>query len=388
MLTSVLRCKHFSIMQIGHFQQQPEGFKAFIPAQFPPKKSFKLSHKIIQKTTQATLLLGKLDGITQLLPDVDFFLFMYIRKDAASSSQIEGTKATMIDAIEAESKTSEDLPEDVDDILHYIDALNYGLERLKNFPLTLRFIKEIHKELMEGARATHHADPGNFRKTQNWIAGTSPSNADFVPPPVHEMKRALNDLESFFHKKDELLPIVKAGLIHAQFETIHPFLDGNGRAGRILITLFLWLEKLLDRPVLFLSTYFKKHKEVYYKRLNEYREGGIELWLDFFLDGMIEVAQEAIETVKQITKLREEDMKKVHTLGKTASESAISVLPKLFELPIVNVAMIQKWTGYTRQGAQKVIDRFVEMKILEQKDENKTYGRSFIYRKYVDIFKD
>ncbi len=369
-------------------QNQPEGYKAFILNPFPPSEGFIFSSKIVQKASTATLVLGKLDGITQLLPDLDFFLFMYIRKDAASSSQIEGTKATMIDAIEAESKTSEKLPDDVDDILHYIHALNYGLERLKNFPVSLRFIKEIHKELMKDARSSHFSDPGNFRKSQNWIGGTTPNNAHFVPPPPHEMKNALSDLEKFLHLQDDLLPILKAGIIHAHFETIHPFLDGNGRTGRILITLFMWLQKLLDRPVLFLSTYFEKHKKVYYDRLDDYHSGKVEKWLDFFLDGMIEVANDAIEIVKKITVLREEDMKKIQSLGKTAAESSINVLPELFKLPIVNVSTIQKWTKFTRQGAQKVIDRFVELGILEQKDENQSYGRSFIYRRYVDIFND
>ncbi len=375
-------------MKIGSMQQQPTGYKAFVLEPFPPKEGFEFSAKIIQKASTATLLLGKLDGITQLLPDLDFFLFMYIRKDAASSSQIEGTKATMIDAIEAEASTSEKLPEDVDDIFHYIKALNFGLERLKDFPISLRFIKEVHKELMKGARSTHYSDPGNFRKSQNWIGGTTPNNAHFVPPPHHEMERALGDLENFLHQKDDLLPILKAGIIHAHFETIHPFLDGNGRTGRILITMFLWLQSLLDRPVLFLSAYFKKHQKVYYDRLDQYHVGGLEEWLDFFLDGVSEVSKESVEMVKQITFLREEDMRKIQSLGRTSAESSIQILPQLFKLPIVNVGIIQKWTGFTRQGAQNVIDRFVKLEILELKDENKTYGRSYIYKRYVDIFND
>jgi Fic family protein len=292
----------------------------------------------------------------------------------------------MIDAVEAISKTTANLPDDVDDILHYIKALNYGLERLKEFPLSLRFIREAHNELMESARSSHFSDPGNFRETQNWIHGTTLHNALFVPPPVHEMNRALGDLEKFFYIKDDLLPIMKAGIIHAQFETIHPFLDGNGRTGRILITLFLWLEKLLDRPVLFLSTYFKKHQKIYYDRLYGYHNGKVEEWLDFFLDGIIETSKEAIETVANINIIRNEDMKKIQSLGKTVSKAGVEILQQLFKLPIVNVSNIQKWTGYTRQGAQKVIDRFVNLKILKLKDDNKVYGRSFIYKRYVDIF--
>jgi Fic family protein len=375
-------------MQIGSIRNKKTGYKAFILDAFPPKSGFDFQPKIIQKASHATLLLGKLDGITQLLPDLDFFIFMYIRKDAASSSQIEGTQATMIDAIEAESRITDDMPDDVDDILHYIDALKFGLERLKSFPMSLRLIKQIHKELMKDARSSHFADPGSFRKTQNWIGGTSPSNASFVPPPPQEMNDALGDYEKFLHAKDDLLPIIKAGIIHSHFETIHPFLDGNGRAGRILITLYLWINQLIDQPVLFLSSYFKKHQKIYYERLNGYHDGDIGGWIDFFLDGVSEVAKDAIETVKQITILREEDLKKINSLGKTAAKSSIGVIHELYKLPIVNVNTIQKWTGFSRAGAQKTIERFVELDILEQKHQTKTYRRSFIYKRYVDIFND
>ena len=373
-------------MILGFYKDQAGGYKAFIPSKFPPVDGFNLSEKIKKKASQATLMLGKLDGITQLLPDIDFFLYMYIRKDAASSSQIEGTKATMMDAIAAEARTSDRLPPDVDDILHYIEAVNFGLKRLESFPLSLRFICELHKKLMDGARSSHFADPGNFRKSQNWIGGTSLSDAHFIPPPPEEVLRAMADLEDFFHAHDDILPIIKAGLIHAQFETIHPFLDGNGRAGRMLITFFIWLSDLLEKPVLFLSWYFKKHQQTYYEKLNNYRFDKIEEWLDFFLNGVIEVAEDAIQTVRQITLLREEDMAKIQSLGKTAAESSIKILPQLFKLPIVNVSIIQNWTGFTSRGAQKVIDRFVAMGILEQKDESISYGRSFIYRRYTNIF--
>lgn len=373
-------------MEIGKFIKQKEGYTAFIPNKFPPKKDLKFSQKLILRHSNAERLLGKLDGITQLLPDVDFFLYMFIRKDAASSSQIEGTQATMIDAIEAETKTKEAFPKDVDDILHYIKALNYGLKRLADFPLSLRFIRELHKKLMEGARATQLSDPGNFRESQNWIGGTTPTNAIFVPPPPTDMKRALDDFEKFLHAKDDLLPLIKAGLIHAQFETIHPFLDGNGRTGRLLITFFLWFRGLLDKPVLFLSSYFKKHQKVYYDRLYGYYHGKVEKWLEFMLDGVIETADRAISTAQAITDLRQEDMEKIQALSKTASESGVVVLRKLFAWPIVNVNTIKDWTGFTRQGAQRVIERFIKLRILEQKDKNENYGRSFIYRRYVDIF--
>lgn len=372
-------------MKLGTLQPQIGGYKAFIPNKFPPKKII-LSDKILKKTNEATRLVGKLDGISQLLPDVDFFLLMYVRKDATSSSQIEGTRASMLDSIEIESKTSAELPDDVDDIIHYIEALNYGLDRLESFPLSLRVIKEIHEILMSGARKTHFADPGNFRSSQNWIGGTSPKNALFVPPPADDVNRAMGDLENFFHSNDQISPLVKTALIHAQFETIHPFLDGNGRTGRMLITLFLWQTKLLEKPLLFLSSFFNKHRKTYYEKLSNYHVGEVEEWLEFFLEGVCKIAEESVTTVKEITKLREEDLKKIHALGKVESESALKILPELFKTPIINVAKIQEITGYSRAGAGKVIDRFVKIGILEQKDENKKYGRSFIYRRYVNIF--
>lgn len=376
---------------IGTFQVQKEGFKAFVPNPFPPKDGFEFEPKILKKVDLATRLLGKLDGITKLLPDSDFFLLMYLRKDAASSSQIEGTQATMIDAIEAAANVNNNVPADVDDILHYIQALNYGMGRVtqEGFPVSLRFIRELHEKLMDQARATHFSDPGHFRISQNWIGGTRPDNASFVPPPVLEMNNALADLENFIYSNDTILTLIKAALIHAQFETIHPFLDGNGRTGRMLITFYLWKEGFLEKPVLFLSSFFKKHQQLYYRKLSAYHdEGAVGEWVEFFLDGVIEIANEAIEIVAKITVLREKDMQKIQKLGTRASESASMILPKLYGQPIVNVALVQQWTGFTRAGAQRVVDRFIEMGILSPKDEDKKYGQSYAYREYLDIFKD
>lgn len=375
-------------IEIGTMRAQTGGFKAFIPNPFPPKAGFNFGPKILKKNDEAIRLLGKLDGITKLLPDADFFLLMYLRKDAASSSQIEGTMATMVDAIEAEVKITENIPDDVDDILHYIKALNYGMKRVTegNFPMGLRFVRELHKELMHKARRTHFSDPGEFRKSQNWIGGTRPGNARFVPPPVEAMKTSLGELETFIHVDDTIPTVIKAGLVHAQFETIHPFLDGNGRTGRMLITFYLWKEGYLEKPVLFLSSYFKKYQKVYYERLSDYHSGSVFKWTEFFLDGVIEIANEAIDTVGQITKLREEDMIKIQSLGKRASESATKVLPKLYEQPIVNVTIIRNWTGFTRAGAKTVIDRFVKMNILSAKNKDKKYGQTYVYNEYLNIF--
>ncbi len=378
--------------KIGTIQEQKEGFKAFIPNTFPPEHGFDFDPILLKKNNEATRLLGKLDGITKLLPDADFFLLMYLRKDATSSSQIEGTMATMIDAIEAEVKINENIPADVDDILHYIKALNYGIKRMKaeNFPMALRFVRELHEKLMHKARATHFSDPGEFRRSQNWIGGTRPDNAHFVPPPVADMHNSLNDLEAYINKDDSTPIVIKAGIIHAQFETIHPFLDGNGRTGRMLITFYLWKEGYLEKPVLFLSSYFKKHQKLYYEKLSGYHseESNVSEWIDFFLDGIIEITNEAINIVGEVTTLRESDMVKVQSLGRRASESATIILPKLYGQPIINNAIIQKWTGFTRAGAQAVINRFIELDILSPKDKDKKYGQSYIYKKYVAIFSD
>lgn len=375
-------------IKIGQNIEKKEGFRVFTPNHFPPKEGFIFEPRILKRNNEATRLLGKLDGITKLLPDSDFFLLMYLRKDAASSSQIEGTMATMIDAIEAEVKINTNISEDVDDILHYIKALNYGMKRVTtdNFPVALRFIRELHKQLMHKARATHFSDPGEFRKSQNWIGGTRPDNARFVPPTVRDMHNALGDLEKFIHSDDAVPTIIKASLIHAQFETIHPFLDGNGRTGRMLITFYLWKEGYLERPVLFLSSFFKKHQKLYYEKLFGYHNGNVHDWIDFFLDGVIEVANEAIDIVGKITVLRQKDMMKIQKLGKRASESATIVLPKLYGQPIVNVNVIRTWTGFTRAGAQTVINRFIEMGILSPKDKDKKYGQSYIHKDYVELF--
>lgn len=372
-------------VEIGRNQKHKEGFDSFVPFPFPPDGIFNLAQSTLIKTSEAARLIGKLDGITHTLPDVDYFLTMFVKKDATSSAQIEGTKATMIDAIEKSGgvATSET---DADDILFYIKALDYGIERLRNFPLSLRLIKEIHSRLMAGARASHFSNPGEFRKSPNWIGGTTPANALFVPPSVEEMHRALNDFERFLHNEEVTFPLVHIACTHAQFETIHPFLDGNGRTGRLLVTMLLCHRKLLERPVLFLSSYFKKHQKIYYQKLNGYHFGKVEDWVDFFLDGVIDTANESILISKKITKIREQDLEKIQSLAKRESESGVKVLRKLYTQPIITSKTMMEWTGFTRAGAQKVIDRFIKIGILELKENKTGYDRSYIYRRYTDAF--
>lgn len=373
---------------IGRYIQQPQGFKAFIPADFPPVEDFHPSRELISKHNEALRLLGVLDGITRFLPDKDLFLTMFIRKDASSSSAIEGTNATMEESIEYENiEKARVLPDDVDDILHYIKALNFGIEQSKTMPFSLRFIRELHSKLMAGARFTQNPYPGEFRRSQNWIGGTKPDNARFVPPPVHEMKRALGDLENFIHADDDFLLLIKAGLIHAQFETIHPFNDGNGRTGRMLITMFLLFKKTLDIPVLYLSAYFRKHQSLYYDKINNYHEGDIEEWLLFFLDGLIEVAESSIESCEKIIKLRDRDLLKIHKMSKRASASTMSVLTNLYTMPIVGIAEIASWTNTTKPGSYTIIQRMVDENILYPlHNRDVAYGQKWVYKDYLDIF--
>lgn len=371
-------------MQLGKYVAQKEGFSAFIPDSFPPKGMFDVPQSILIKAAEADRLVGKLDGITHTLPDLDFFLEMFVAKDAESSAQIEGTQATMIDALEKGAGVAVK-DTDVDDILYYIKALEYGTKRLDTLPLSLRLIKELHGKLMTGARATHFAHPGEFRESQNCIGGTSPSNALFVPPPVLHMKDALNDFETFLYNQDSVLPMIHIALTHAQFETIHPFLDGNGRTGRLIITMLLCDRNLLEQPVLFLSSYFKKHQNVYYQKLDGYHHGEVHEWIDFFLDGVIATSQESIAISKQIRAIRDRDMEKIQALAKRESDSGVRVLSRLFGNPIVTSSKVMEWTGFSRQGALKVLERFVELKILEERSPSGS-ERVFVYREYIDVF--
>lgn len=349
-----------------------------------------VSNDLIQKANHAQFLLGKLSGITILLPDVDYFISSYVMKDATSSSQIEGTKATLIDAFEfvADPGVTDDT--DADDISHYVHALNYGLERLKkdDFPFTLRFIRELHNKLMKGARTTHFSDPGQFRKTQNWIGGTRPDNASFVPPAPEELNEPLISLEKFIHQPF-VHPIVDAGLLHAQFETIHPFLDGNGRAGRLLIVFYLIHHGYLDLPTLFLSSYFKKHQKVYYQRLDEYHNGNVVPWLDFFVDAVIETAKEAIEVSKKVTDLRDHDLSVISKFSKKTSDIALNVVQKLYRDPIVSSTTIQKWINQSKPGTIRFIEKLVDggILILHRKGEG-TKPSLFAHKNYLNIFTD
>jgi Fic family protein len=375
------------MVTIGRYVQQKGDYKAFIPEKFPPAEASLNESKIIKLLANANLQLGKLDGLTRLLPDIDFFIFMYINKEAAYSSQVEGTRAKLTDALQAGVERTPDLPKDVDDILHYIKAMNEGLKRLDKLPLSLRLIKEVHATLLTKARSSIYPHPGEFRKSQNWIMGTSPADAHFVPPPPEYVMNAMSDLEKFFYSHEDMPILIKAGLIHSQFETIHPFLDGNGRTGRLLITFYLCQQKILERPVLYLSEHFKKHRDLYFSMLDEYRKGNIVSWMEFFLKGVVRVAGEAIETSNKVIDLREKDLHKVSELGR-ASKNAVLLLKNLYRIPIINVRKIEEVAALSREAANQLVDRFVKLGILVPKDKGKRYGRLFVYKDYLSLFEE
>lgn len=376
--------------KIGRYVAQKAGYKSFTPFDFPPKGGIDISPRLHKKHEEAIRLVGKLDGITRLLPDKNFFLLMFIKKDAAYSSQIEGTKATLQDAVAAPvTEEKSRLHIDVDDITHYVEAINYGIERTKTLPISLRLIREIHEKLMIGARSTQHAYPGEFRRSQNWIGGKTPQDASFVPPAPDDMNKSLYDLEKFIHAQDEYPSLVKAGLLHAQFETIHPFTDGNGRTGRMLVAMYIHHARLLELPILYLSSYFKKYQKLYYQKLQGYHDedADIDAWLEFFLEGVAEIAASSIETCAKITALRDRDFAKMQKLGKKSAESTLETVRKLFSQPIVGIAEIIKWTGFSPQGAYNIIERLKNLKILETLGSSE-YGQKYIYADYYEIFDD
>lgn len=372
---------------IGKFVAQSAGFKAFIPYDFPPTKRLVFRSQTQLLAADATLALGKLDGVAQLIPDIDFFIYMYVRKEATLSSNIEGTRATMHDSLKADLNITEGIPRDVENILHYVKAINYGLRRLKTMPLILRLIRELHEQLMSGTAEGVGKTPGEFRNTQNWIGGTRPDNADFVPPPVHELGRALGDFENFLNKKQPYPPLISAALMHAQFETIHPFLDGNGRTGRLLITMYLCQQKVLEYPILYLSEYFKRNRDTYFSRLSAYHDKGeVNEWVEFFLEGIAEVAREATDVSKRIIAIREQDMTIAHGLGGKQAPTAVKLLKGLYSQPIIDVATAEKITGLSRPAANQLIKKFVDLAILKPTDETVTYGRQFAYQSYIQLF--
>ena len=374
----------------GRYVSQPTGYRAFIPAPLPPDPALDLSGELTGLLSQADRALGRLDGSVLTLPNPDLFVFMYVRKEAVLSSQIEGTQSSLQDLLAAEAQLfDQNLPRDVDEVVNYVRAMNHGLARLAELPISVRLIREIHAELMRGVRGGR-LQPGELRTSQNWIgpAGCTLNTAAFVPPPHHVVPEALGELETFLHREDGLPPLVKIALAHLQFETIHPFLDGNGRVGRLLITYLLTERGVLHKPVLYLSHYFKRHRQEYYEHLQAVRERGAwEAWLAFFLRGVIEVAAEAAETARRILHLREQHRTAItEQLGRAAGNGH-KVLESLFDRPILAVNDARKLTGTTYPAANSLVSRLVELGVLSEMTGN-TRNRRYRYAPYIALFND
>jgi Fic family protein len=374
----------------GSYRQQPTGYRAFIPAPLPPHPGPKLEGELQKLLSDADRALGRLDGSVQTLPNPDLFVYMYVRKEAVLSSQIEGTQSSLQDLLAEEAELADDArPRDVAEVVNYVRAMNHGLARLGELPVSVRLIREIHAQLLAGVRGSR-LTPGELRRSQNWIgpAGSSLNNATFVPPPPEEVPLALGQLERFLHEADDLPLLVKIGLAHSQFETIHPFLDGNGRVGRLLITFLLCERGALQKPVLYLSHYFKQHRQAYYERLQEVRDrGDFEGWLAFFLKGVAEVSVQAATTARRILELREAHRRVItEGLGRAAANGH-RVLERLFERPLLSVKDTQSLLGTTFAGANQIVARLEALGILRE-TTGQSRHRRFRYDAYVALFED
>jgi len=379
------------VMHTGRYVKQASGYTAFVPAPLPPDPAVRIDAEMARILSEADQALGRLDGIATILPNPDLFVSMYVRQEAVLSSQIEGTQSTLEDVLQFEiDSKGREFPKDIREVVNYVAAMNYGLERLKTLPLSLRLIREIHGKLLEGVRGSERT-PGEFRTSQNWIgpAGCSLSNATFVPPPVHEMQQALDNMERFLH--DESFPLlIQCGLAHAQFETIHPFLDGNGRVGRLLVTFLLCQKRALARPLLYLSHYLKEHRAEYYDRLTAIRkDDDWEGWLKFFVRGVYEVSREATETARRILALREGHRR---VLSEKLAQEKLGATPHdflfleyLFEQPIVTIRMVEERLNCAFVTANKAVERFVRLGLVEEMTGFQR-NRRFRYAPYLALF--
>lgn len=372
----------------GRYLQQPQGYSAFIPTALPPSPPVEIDDEMQALLSRADRYLGRLDGSIQTLPDPDLFVLMYVRKEAVLSSQIEGTQSSLNDVLEAEAKVfNPDRPRDVDEVLNYVHAMNYGMQRLAELPVSSRLFREIHERLLRGVRGAER-QPGELRRTQNWIGppGCTLADAAFVPPPPAELPNALSALEHFLHA-DEPMPVLqKIGLAHAQFETIHPFLDGNGRIGRLLITFLLCEQDILQKPVLYISHFFRRYRDQYYAQLQATRDtGDWEGWLKFFLEGVYQVSREATNTARNIVDLRENHRNLITTKFGRVAANGLKVLESLYSLPIITVANIVNMTSVSFTAASSLMKRFVEHGLLVETTGHSRYRR-FRYNKYIDLF--
>lgn len=383
-------------VRAGFWVQQGSGssaYRAFVPKPLPPDPPLRVEAETQRLLERACFAVGRLDGIGRLLPGPDELLYSYVRKEAVLSSQIEGTQSSLADLLLHESSAAPGVPlDDVREVSNYIAALNHGLDLLKTLPLSLRLIRELHRFLVQGTRGEYHA-PGEFRRSQNWIGGTMPGNAYFVPPPPHELMPALDNLEKFLHSV-ELPALLKAGLAHAQFETIHPFLDGNGRVGRMLIPLMLVAENALERPWLYVSLHFKRNRLQYYDLLQRVRtHGAWEEWIAFYLDGVAVVAEQATNTIRKLLTLFEQDRAAIErsragsTYQRVAVHSDLEVYEHLRRRVAITVPETAKACNSTKPTVTRAIEDLERLGIVKE-ITGKARGRVYLYRAYLDILNE
>ena len=362
---------------------------AFVPDPLPPKPPLQIDPGLQAIIDDALVSLGRLDSTASMLPDSSLLLYMYIRKEAVLSSQIEGTQSSLSDLLLFESNEIPGVPlDDVQEVSNYVAAMNHGLERIKSgFPISLRLLREIHKILLSKGRGSGK-EPGEFRRSQNWIGGTRPGNASFIPPPPDKVKDCLGDLENYIHDKPIKTPIlVKAALSHVQFETIHPFLDGNGRLGRLLIALLLCSERLLSEPLLYLSVYFKTHRQIYYDLLNRVRiDGDWESWLRFFMDGVKETSENTIKMTKTLAALLDRDREIIKSIGKS-SASVLKVHTVLQKKPVASINLISKSSELSIPTVTSALKKLQSLGIVRE-ITNHRRGRLFSYEKYIQLLNE
>jgi len=362
-----------------------EQVRAFLPPPLPPSPPLRLEdlQTLLEQATQA---LGRLDGLASILPDVSLFIYLYVRKEAVLSSQIEGTQSSLSDLLLYESAEAPGVPlEDVTEVSNYVAAMDHGLRRMREgFPLSLRLIREIHEVLLAKSRGSEK-QPGEFRRSQNWIGGTRPGNAVFVPPPPEKVMECMGALELFLHEdRPDLTVLIKAALVHVQFETIHPFLDGNGRLGRLLITFLLCAAGALREPILYLSLYFKSNRQRYYDLLQRVREAGEwETWLEFFLTGVKETAEQAADTARQILAFFETDRRAIEGLGRAAA-SALRVHQFMQRKPIISIPAAAEQLSLSAPTVTKAIEHMVRLSMLRE-ITGKQRHRLFVYDRYLAI---
>lgn len=370
----------------GRLKRMKYDYACFVPHDLKDLK-VNIDEEMNGLINRAYLLLGRLDGMAITLPDIDLFVSMYVQKEAVISSQIEGTQASLIDVLQKDRNNKK--IKDTEEIVNYIKAMHYAFKRLNELPLCMRLIKETHAILLSNVRGEEKM-PGEFRKSQNWIgpAGVALKDASFIPPSPEEMDICLSDLEKYIHEESGISNLIKIALIHYQFETIHPFLDGNGRMGRLLIILFLREQGLVEYPVLYLSYFFKKNRSKYYELLNNIRiKGEFEEWIKFFIEGICEIAEDAIASIQKIVELRKKDMDKIRSFSKGNISNLLTVYDCLLKHPFLEAEDIKNLIDVSKPTVNKIIENLTELEILELVEEKKRY-RQYVYKKYVDILSE